>query len=239
MKRFAIGLVCAVVLATSQAAASGRDCSSSDFSADDDLQAAVVRSDARRLHFTKNAAMLAVCPATGEPCREAAYLVPGNGVIVGAEVDGFRCAIYLASNGQSRAGWLASESLMLLPPAMRPDWSGRWVARSEQTITVKPDDDGGWLFEGDATYGALDPARVRSGGVNTGNFSATIQSGDVQGGRLIAFAEGRDTTLAYDQGEEGLCRVKLRLVGPWMVVNDNQKCGGHNVTFTGIYRRAR
>lgn len=33
------------------------------------------------------------------------------------------------------------------------------------------------------------------------------------------------------------CKVWLRRLGPWLVVDDNLACGGMNVTFRGVYRR--
>ena len=38
---------------------------------------------------------------------------------------------------------------------------------------------------------------------------------------------------------EDLCSVTLRLVGDLLVVSDNLKCGGLNVTFNGVYRRKK
>src|SRR5262249_25202139 len=33
------------------------------------------------------------------------------------------------------------------------------------------------------------------------------------------------------------CAVDLSLAGPFLVAADNKECGGHNVSFTGIYTR--
>jgi hypothetical protein len=239
MKRLATLLAAVAALAAGEAAAGPGDCYGDSFRASAEMRAAVVRNDAPRVNFLKNTTDRAGCPAATEACRERAYLIPGNGIIVGAEIEGFRCAVYLAGNGQARAGWLPAAALMLIPSANAPDWRGRWTAGPEQTITITQNDSRAWVLEGDATYGASDPERVRRGGVNMGNFSATVRREDVQAGAFISFTDGPDGTLAYDKGDDGLCRVALRLVGPWMVVNDNGSCGGHNVSFSGIYRQAR
>jgi hypothetical protein len=238
MKRSAILVAGIAMLASGVAGASERDCRADFFRATVQMRAALVRNDGPRLHFVRNAEGRTDCPALTEACRERAYLVPGNGVIVGPEANGFRCAIYLATNGQSRAGWLPATGLILLPPALAPDWSGRWTAGPEQTITISHNESGAWVLEGEATYGARDPERVRRGGVNMGNFSATVAREEVEGGAFMSFTEGAETTLAFDKGEPGQCRVSLRLVGPWLVATDNGSCGGHNVSFSGIYRRA-
>jgi hypothetical protein len=33
------------------------------------------------------------------------------------------------------------------------------------------------------------------------------------------------------------CRVRLRLIGPYLVAGDNDKCGGQGVGFGGAFRR--
>ena len=38
------------------------------------------------------------------------------------------------------------------------------------------------------------------------------------------------------RGGDG-CVVDLWLTGPFLVARDNMRCGGMNVTFTGVYRR--
>jgi hypothetical protein len=41
-------------------------------------------------------------------------------------------------------------------------------------------------------------------------------------------------TIVDAEGPE--CRVAMRLIGPYLIANDAMKCGGMNVTFSGIYR---
>jgi len=217
-------------------AASEGDCFADAFSADVEMEAAIVRNDGPRLHFLRNAQDQAGCPEAGEACRERAYLVPGNEIIVGRRHQGLRCAIYLASNGQSRTGWLPETGVMTLPPPMTPDWSGTWRAGREQSIAVRRAG-AAWEIEGSATYGASDPERVRRGSVNIGSLSASLPRSDRGGPTTIAFTEGSDGTLGYDEGEPTACRVRMQLVGPWLVVTDNRRCGGFNVSFSGIYRR--
>jgi hypothetical protein len=39
--------------------------------------------------------------------------------------------------------------------------------------------------------------------------------------------------------DESSCVVKLHRRGPYLVVSDNGNCGGLNVSFGGIYTKAR
>ena len=40
-----------------------------------------------------------------------------------------------------------------------------------------------------------------------------------------------------ETGDASDCKVWLRRVGPWLIVDDNLACGGLNVSFRGLYRR--
>ena len=46
----------------------------------------------------------------------------------------------------------------------------------------------------------------------------------------MVFKEGND---------ESSCVVKLRRRGPYLVASDNGNCGGLNVSFNGIYTKAK
>lgn len=212
------------------------DCRYEAFTADAELEAALVRNDGARLNFVKNATDAPNCPSAAEACRERAYLVPGNGVIAGRRHEGFRCSIYVGSTGQVRAGWLPETGLITLPPANDPDFVGKWRSGPEQSIAIRRDG-ANWQLEGQATYSGQDPERLRRGAVNIGDFSATVPRTGSDGPTRLAFTEGPDGTLPYDKGEETACKMRMQLVGPWLIVGDNLRCGGANVTFNGIYRR--
>lgn len=229
-----VALCCLPMAALAQPA--DGDCRYEAFTAEAMLEAALVRNDGARLNFVKNATDQPGCPALGEACRERAYLVPGNGVIAGRRHEGFRCAVYPASNGQVRTGWLPETGLITLPPANDPDFVGKWRSGPEQSIAIRRDG-ANWQLEGQATYGAQDPERLRRGAVNIGDFSATVPRTGSDGPTRLAFTEGPDGTLPYDKGEETACKMRMQLVGPWLIVGDNLRCGGANVTFNGIYRR--
>ena len=108
-----------------------------------------------------------------------------------------------------------------------------WTA-PEQQITIKAGRGGGLDADGDATFGALDPERAKRGAVNIGHVSGTAKPE----GPILAFAMGDDDkTFPFDKGGEFDCRIRLRLVGPYLLAGDNKQCGGFNVTFDGVYRR--
>ena len=43
----------------------------------------------------------------------------------------------------------------------------------------------------------------------------------------------------YDEDSEHSCKVEFSLVGDTLIASDNGLCGGANVRFDGVYRRAK
>ncbi|MBJ3785161.1 hypothetical protein [Devosia sediminis] len=118
------------------------------------------------------------------------------------------------------------------------EWVGEWSASDEQMLTVSLPEKKTLLFEGYATYGANDPDRVASGGVNMGEFSVRVPSSWITDDNEIAFAVGSEgEAIPVDEAEEYDCVIEMRLDWNinWIDVVDNRMCGGLNVSFTGQY----
>src|ERR1700761_4362561 len=86
---------------------------------------------------------------------------------------------------------------------------------------------------GEGTGGAPDPERVKRGGVNTGDIDAAA----TPRGNLTAIGSGYDGANPPDVTKVEDCRARLQLFGRYLVVEDNNGCGGLNVSFTGHYSR--
>lgn len=190
-----------------------------------------------RVPFVKSTWQNKSCPSAGAECREAAYLVAGNQVLVNGTSGDFACATYRGAKGATRSGWIANASLKAEPvvtPALS-DWVGTWTSGPEQTIDIATKGEA-LVLKGDATYGAQDPERVRRGGVHIGQFAATAKPA----GATLGFSEGEDgQTRPYGSPDDTVCQVRLRLVPPFLQAESNQACGGMNVTFTGLYGRKK
>lgn len=184
-----------------------------------------------RASFVKGASDAEGCPAAESKCRDKAFLVPGDLVVAGATEAGFTCVVYVGGKGAERAGWPATVRLLRDDPApgRTEDWSGPWIS-IEAEITIKP---GRFSVHGDATYGALDPNRVKRGAVNVGAFDGDV----APTGSLLAFDVGTGATLPFDKGDDTDCKVSMRRLTPFLLVDDNDMCGGANVSFRGTYRR--
>jgi hypothetical protein len=157
-------------------------------------------------------------------------------VVIGSR-DDFVCASYTGPKGQVTEGWLprASVSIVQERPSMEPkDWLGRWQSGFEQSITVEAGGAHGKLkIKGSATWGSGDPGRVVRGAVNVGELDGEAPPR----GEYLSFGMGEDGPLSFDAADEADCKVQMRRLGPYLLAKDNGMCGGHNVTFTGVYRR--
>ncbi len=226
-----------LMLAAGTGRALAQDCSGLD---DVDhaaaLSVATVTDAVPRVYFVKNRSDRPNCPADARACRGRAFLVPGNPVIVSGTHAKFSCVTYLGRRGSAQSGWIPSATLRMQASRTSwapADWSGTWTA-PEQLITIKPGRDGALDVDGSATFGALDRERVRRGAVNVGGISGSAKPE----GAILAFTMAGDgKTLPYDAGQESDCRIRLRLVGPYLLAEDNNDCGGFNVSFSRLYRR--
>ena len=161
------------------------------------------------------------CPA-GKNCSRKAYVVGGDKLLVSRSYKGFACSWYVAPNGRETVGWIPERSIKISQPNARPPlskWLGSWKY-SDSEISFTDNKLAAFLnITGDAFWKGL---------------GDNIHVGELDGrsapeGNLLEYSEGDDE---YD------CRVTMRLIGDYLVVADNLKCGGVNVTFSGVYRRA-
>jgi hypothetical protein len=196
----------------------------------------VVRPEAGKTHFVKDRVFVEGCPANRPECQDRAFLVPGDMVITTLTKGEFACVGYVGPKGQTTIGWLPRPALAD-PPAPEPtptDWTGRWIAPAQE-ITIKATRSDLLTVTGNATWGDT-PERRESGGVHTGEIEGSTAPKD----GALAFTMGDDgKTLPYEAGNQDACRIRMIRRGPYLVARDNNGCGGANVSFSGLYRRAR
>jgi hypothetical protein len=204
----------------------------------DQLTLATVTTSERRVFFAKSEMYQTGCPSDGAACRDQAYVLPGDKVIVGRRFGSFTCAGYFTPKEFVVAGWLPSAAITPLPDqtSSSPEsWVGHWKAL-EKSIVIRRDAKSGVLdLDANATWGGQDPDRVKRGGVNTGAFQAMAKPN----GNSLAFTVGDRKTLPYDTSADAPCSVRLRLLDRFLLVLDNMQCGGMNVTFSGAYIKGR
>jgi hypothetical protein len=164
-------------------------------------------------------------PVAGSPPRTA-YVMPGDMLVAEASTGAFTSVTFVSTGGTRTRGWIETARLRRVPaaPPSVKGWSGMWLFDAAN-IEIHPGKAPGTLrVKGIALWGTHDPWRVKNGGINTGELDGTVTA---KGDR----ADYSDGAGEYD------CRAELRLLGPYLLVEDNGNCGGVNVTFSGIYRK--
>ena len=227
----------ASLLAAPAARAAGKDCDGyGSLKNDAPVASGRISGGERRTPFVKGETEDRACPASGGACARKAFLVPDDGVLVSGRSGDFACATYVNGKGAETDGWLPAAAITMDPAVSSTtiqEWTGSWI-RVEANIAIKPAAGGKLAIKGDATFGATDPDRVRRGAVNIGEIAGTA---GLAGDRL-SFAMGDNgRTLPVDGGEEFACKVWMRRVGDYLLVDDNNNCGGMNVSFRGTYVR--
>ncbi|OZI29746.1 hypothetical protein CAL29_16590 [Bordetella genomosp. 10] len=188
-------------------------------------QAAVVTP--AKLHFVKHADASNHCPSDGKECQAKAYLIRGDVVLAGTREGDFVCTGYVTARGDMLLEWLPAASLEIAPAeAQKPvNWTGTWRVFDNE-ISIEPKGDA-LAVDGNATWRAGD-------NVHVGDLHGVVKPEN----GLLAFTSTGNDALPYAQGGPDDCRVKMARRGTYLLVEDNYKCGGMNVTFTGFYRQS-
>lgn len=201
---------------------------------ENEVSLATVKGGPRTYFISQSTETLSDCPSDSPACRLKAYLVPGDVVLARSSVGKFRCVTFRSVEGTETNGFLPKDALIdepLTSPTPN-DWAGKWVRDEEASITITVKGDA-LAVKGDATFGGGDPERIERGAVNIGE----IEEMATPRGNLIAIGSDYDGMTKPTMLEANDCRVRLRLFGRYLAVDDNGGCGGLNVSFTGVYSR--
>ena len=219
MRRFGLlALLCAI-----GAPAMARDEIRPEFAAYQNMTLARVRPGAKAVFY--HDVEVDGCPAPTTRCQRRAYIVGGDLVLIGESKGKLIKAAYGNAGGRPTEGWILRSVVEPIPtPRAAPSaWLGSWTYDEASIDISRGPRPGRIKASGIATWGMHDPERVKTGGINTGEFE---DEGTIAGDRIL-----------FDDTDSDGCRVSMRLIGPYLVVADNDDCGGLNVTFSGFYRR--
>jgi hypothetical protein len=104
------------------------------------------------------------------------------------------------------------------------DWIGNWE-HPHGTIEIKSGGIGGRLqIEGFALVPTVHD-------FHNGSISAQVKPEKDS----IAFMN--DGWMPFETVCPDACKVRMRRIGPYLLVEDNLDCGGAGVSFTGLYHR--
>jgi len=166
-----------------------------------------------------------VCPSDDAACKSKSYVLPGDVVIAGRSFKGYRCILYRNDkNVAGSAGYVPEGRLEALPVAQvaQKDWLGAW-RMGDDAITLHARGDK-LSARGEAYWPSANPSlKERPGGPNMGEMSG------------LAAPKGNQVSFVDDEDE---CHVNLTLLPPFLLAHDNERCGGMNVRFDGVYLRA-
>ena len=125
-------------------------------------------------------------------------------------------------------GWVRSTSLtpvLPTPAPSRADWIGAWI-RAGGKITIKKGPRDRLRIGGEAIYPADES--VHNGVIHA---TAAPANGNLQ------FAGDGSAPFNQASADAGDCLVRMQRLADLLVVQDDERCGGAMVTFTGFYRR--
>ena len=173
------------------------------------------------------------CPNDSAACRSTVSLPSGNRVVVGVAEGPWVCASHADRRGKVVAGWLPAGALTAVPdttPTRTTDWAGRWRDSAGRSIRLTTMPDGSVLVRAEADAGGGQPRRGH--GTNSVTAQFTPENAET------VFTVGPDGATRPDApGEANLCRMALQRRGPYLIVQDNARCGG--TSFTALYQARR
>ena len=158
-------------------------------------------------------------PRQGEPaCRQRSYVVNGDTVVTGRDLGRYRCAFF--------------PNKVVAAPAGGPQQAAAVAGGRANCRT-------GWATGKTATTACASPCRLDNcmwmatptGLLPTPRRNSARMARTWAGGR--ATPRGADVEFVEDT-----CRVRVHSLGEVLIVADNSECGGMNVRFNGVYRRA-
>ena len=206
------------ILAPSIAAAQDPTCRNGLFTRQDNIAQARVAMPGRTFFFED----MDGCPTSGS-CRTNSFVIEGDRVLVGRTLGQFVCALFPNDVGGT-AGWIERKRLTMEPTDPAPalsHWLGNWSDGASADVTIH--------FRGGHPYitgEAFWPARPEV------NEWISIHIGEVND-RLSIIGN------RASYSDDNLCELELTLLADFLLISDNYRCGGANVTFSGAYTRAR
>ena len=192
---------------------------------------AKIIADKPLVHFVKNASDNAACPADAGDRQDSAYLVPGDLMLVGKTRGAYSCVSY-QSAADRKEHWTVGRvrSTSLTPVLPTPSALARGLDRpldsSWRKITIKKGPRDRLRIGGEAIYPAAES-------VHNGVIHATAAPAN----GILQFAGDGSVPFNQASADAGDCLVRMQRVADLLVVQDNERCGGATVTFTGFYRR--
>lgn len=189
---------------------------------------------AQLAQITQKTPLYAETTKAGEPCQRtgscgsSGYLLKGDPVVLYAQKAGWACIEFTSRQGQptfQRAVPQKALKVIAQPNTLRGTWQygdqSIYLRRNGDQLLVRGWSQWPWLLGASAET----KKRLALSGPNMGSLDMAAPLPDSD---TIKFSSGAD---------ENACKVSLRVLGPYLLAQDNNNCGGFNVTFSGTYRQ--
>lgn len=210
-------------------------------------QVATVAPGQGRVHFLKGSEARRTCPGNEAACATAAFVMPGDNVIVTSITGNYACVSFtgVSPKFSTTNGWLPvstlSTSIAPPPPADNRIWYGDWHASYDREIQITPAQgrsrQGRWLnFSVSSTFAPGESAP--SDAANAPGYQATVPPQGAAASFALDLNSGAVKPVDADPRNNQLCRAHFWRLGPYLVAADNGCDMSESMTATGIYRRA-
>jgi hypothetical protein len=165
------------------------------------------------------------CPKNVTFCKTNMYVVAGDELIVNKVSGDWACAWYNGKKSET-VGWVTNDSLQYLPASDPPDiseWIGKWQMYQDGNEIIIRSKGNKLAVEGNAVWLGLM--------LDDGN--RVVHLGDLDGEMNLVGVHAKLT----EGTDEYACVSDFTLLGKYLIVTDNSKCGGMNVRFDGVYTK--
>lgn len=159
------------------------------------------------------------CP-NGKGCQQKSYLIGGNEVIVSRNFGNWSCVWFQPKKGSETVGWILTKNIEFMNLLQGIEsYQGKWRFYENEIEIKQTKDKKVFDVKGTAFWKG---------------FNDNVHTGELDGKAIW-----NEKFLEYgkDDKDEYACKVKLDLIGSYLIVSDNLNCGGANVTFSGVYRK--
>ena len=170
------------------------------------------------------------------------YLVRGDQVLTGDRDGNYICANYQSSTGEGASGWIKSADLaaMSSKPLTAKAWIGKWAAGKSNYFTFKTGSKADWIsVDGQQEHWAEYQNVLTDEAMYAGGFKSEAPLVD----GTVGFTQtDNDEFQPYDEkaGDKSKCAVRFRILSErYLVAKDSGYCGGANITFSGLYVKAK
>jgi len=159
-------------------------------------------------------------------CKRTPYVISGDTIAVFYQTDSSYC-VGFGTKDSTTIGLLPKNRVKLADKRDTPeksDWLGTWSNKAGSLEISRNGEE--------PTVHILGQTEKEFG--NAAEPPYTIHIGD-----LDAVVTPSENRLEIPAEDEYACTATIYLVGPYLAVHDNYRCGGAGVSFDGLYRKLK